>query len=156
MILNTLLPAFQAPVPERSQAAATASWAFIGSFGNIWGVAIPAAILNSRVEQLAATIRDDAVRDMLSSGHAYEIGTAAFVGALDEKSGLRVQVSIGFSAMAFLLAFLEREIPLRTELETDFGLMDEAKEREQSVALLPVDREQQRRADPEMDAAGLA
>ena len=39
-VLNTLLPACQTPLEERDQAAATATWSFVRSFGNIWGVAI--------------------------------------------------------------------------------------------------------------------
>ncbi|KAF7948947.1 hypothetical protein EAE96_008126 [Botrytis aclada] len=46
MILDTLLPAVQAGVAETDAAAVTASWSFLRSFGNIWGVAIPGAILN--------------------------------------------------------------------------------------------------------------
>ena len=43
-VLNTLLPACQTPLEEKDQAAATATWSFIRSFGNIWGVSI---VLNS-------------------------------------------------------------------------------------------------------------
>jgi hypothetical protein len=45
IVLNTLLPSFQAPIEEPDQAAATAAWCFIRSFGNIWGVAIPSVYL---------------------------------------------------------------------------------------------------------------
>ena len=45
IVLNTLLPSFQAPIEEPNQAAATAAWCFIRSFGNIWGVAIPSVYL---------------------------------------------------------------------------------------------------------------
>ena len=34
------------------------------------------------------------------------------------------EVGIAFPGSAFLLVFLEKEIPLRTELETEFGLKE--------------------------------
>ena len=42
LLLNTQLPASQAPVPESDQAAATGSWNFVRTIGSVWGVAIPA------------------------------------------------------------------------------------------------------------------
>lgn len=38
IVLDTLLPAFQAPVPESDQAAATATWAFIRTVGGVGGL----------------------------------------------------------------------------------------------------------------------
>lgn len=35
-------------------------------------------------------------------------------------------VGIAFCGAGFLIVFLEKEIPLRTELETDFGMVDKA------------------------------
>ncbi|KAH9890271.1 major facilitator superfamily domain-containing protein [Xylariomycetidae sp. FL2044] len=37
-VVDTLPPAFQAPVSEDDQASATSCWAFMRSFGGIWGV----------------------------------------------------------------------------------------------------------------------
>ncbi|MCJ1384553.1 hypothetical protein MMC17_007670 [Xylographa soralifera] len=134
MVLNTLLPAFQAPIPESDQAAATAAWAFIRSFGNIWGVAIPAAIFNSRCNALAYRITDPGAQAALATGQAYEHATAAFVGSFAGDVRQQIisvytdslktvwQVAIAFSGLAFLLVFLEKEVPLRTELDTEYGL----------------------------------
>ncbi|KAM7193007.1 Major facilitator superfamily domain containing protein, partial [Rhypophila sp. PSN 637] len=47
IIIDTLLPAFQAPVAEKDQALATSTWGFVRAFGCIWGVAIPAVIFNN-------------------------------------------------------------------------------------------------------------
>ncbi|PWY82164.1 DNA repair protein RAD50 [Aspergillus heteromorphus CBS 117.55] len=139
-VLNTLLPATQAGLTEADQAAATATWSFIRSFGNIWGVAIPAAIFNNRFEQLSGRIPDAQVRELLSRGRAYESASASFIRSFDPAlrddiiavyvgALKRVwQISIVFSGVAFLLVFLEKEITLRTELETEFGL--EAKQEE--------------------------
>lgn len=61
MVLYTLLPAFQAALSEDDQASATASWAFIRSYGNIWGVAIPAAIFKTQVESLSYRLNNSTV-----------------------------------------------------------------------------------------------
>ncbi|MCJ1477281.1 hypothetical protein MMC13_005952 [Lambiella insularis] len=136
MVLNTLLPAFQAALDEKDQAAATASWAFIRSFGNIWGVAIPAAIFNTQIEKLSSRISNPAVRDLLAGGHGYQYGTAAFINSYNGTLQLEIvsvysdalrlvwEVAILFSGLAFCLVFVERKIPLRTELDTAFGLKE--------------------------------
>ncbi len=134
MVLNTQLPAFQAPVAEADQAAATAAWCFVHTFGNIWGVAIPAAIFNSRVGELSSRVSDATVRDLLRGGDAYQYGTADFIRALPQPLQGEVQgvyrdalhtvfaVAVAFAGLAAFLALLEKEYPLRTELETEFGL----------------------------------
>jgi hypothetical protein len=71
IVLETLLPAFQAPVPESDQAAATATWAFIRNVGGVWGVALSATIFNNGVDQLVHMISDTNARQLLASGGAY-------------------------------------------------------------------------------------
>jgi len=144
MVLNTLLPAFQAGLPESDQAAATATWAFIRSYGNIWGVAIPAAVFNNRFALHANTISDPAVRALLLNGRAYEHATRDFVYSLpspvreevisvfSQSLKLVWQVALVFAGLPFLLAFFEKQIPLRTELETEFGLTEENKDTKSS------------------------
>ncbi|KAG7038216.1 MFS general substrate transporter [Colletotrichum scovillei] len=135
MLLNTLLPAFQAGLAEADQAAATASWSFIRSFGSIWGVAIPAAIFNTYTSSYAAQkIDDPAVRSILQHGDAYASATKAFVESFAEPTRSQIidvfteamrkvfLIAIAFGGLAFLLSFLEREVELRKELETEFGL----------------------------------
>ncbi|KAJ5618171.1 Major facilitator superfamily domain general substrate transporter [Penicillium hordei] len=136
MILNTLLPAFQAPLAESDQAAATASWAFMRSFGNIWGVAIPASIFNNQFDKYASRISDATVRQILSNGHAYQHASNTFIDSLsdsvkDEVIGvfsdslkLVWEISIAFCGLACILVFLEKEVPLRKELETDYGMTE--------------------------------
>ncbi|KAJ5553985.1 Major facilitator superfamily domain general substrate transporter [Penicillium frequentans] len=136
MILNTLLPAFQAPLAESDQAAATASWAFMRSFGNIWGVAIPASIFNNQFNQYAYRISDDTVQQTLSNGHAYEHASNTFInnlsdpvkseviGVFSDSLKLVWEVSIAFCGLACILVFLEREVPLRKELETEYGMTE--------------------------------
>lgn len=136
MILNTLLPAFQAPLAESDQAAATASWAFMRSFGNIWGVAIPASIFNNQFNKYAHRISDASVRQVLSNGHAYQHASNTFIDSLSDSVKNEVigvfsdsltlvwEISTAFCGLACILVFLEKEVPLRKELETDYGMTD--------------------------------
>ncbi|KAI2601757.1 major facilitator superfamily domain-containing protein [Hypoxylon sp. NC1633] len=79
IVADTLLPAFQTGVAESDSAAATASWTFIRSFGNIWGVAIPSAIFNSYTNQYASAITDLLAQRYLLHGDAYSSVTKTFV-----------------------------------------------------------------------------
>lgn len=135
-VLNTLLPACQAGLQESDQAAATATWSFIRSFGSIWGVAIPAAIFNNRFDRLSHMIGDPSVRQMLSNGHAYQYASKQFIQSFGKETedqlvevyarSLKLvwQLAVALSAISFLLVFLEKQIKLRTELDTEYGLED--------------------------------
>ena len=130
MILNTLLPAFQASQPERDQAAAT----FIRSFGCIWGVTIPAAIFNNRLQTSLDRISDPNIQAELAGGQAYGRATHEYISQFQDPTRLQIiqsfvgaleytwWISVAFSGVAFLLVLFERDIPLRTELHTEFGL----------------------------------
>ncbi|KIW78069.1 hypothetical protein Z517_07902 [Fonsecaea pedrosoi CBS 271.37] len=145
LVISTLLPTVMAPLSESDTALATSTWAFVRSFGMTWGTAIPAAILNNRFDELATTdIADPVIRRQLINGQAYSHATAAFLDTLSAPTreqfievlngSLRRtwQVSIGFAALGFLLPFFEKEIPLRQELETEFGM--EKKENKDSAS----------------------
>ncbi|KAI0867512.1 multidrug resistance protein fnx1 [Hypoxylon argillaceum] len=136
MILNTLLPALQAGIPERDQASATASWAFIRSFGNVWGVAIPAAIFANQFQANSFRISTPAIVAQLEGAQAYEHATKSFIESLQdpvrsELISAYVQalhyvwyVAIVFCGFATVLAIFEDEIPLRKELETEYGMKE--------------------------------
>ncbi|KAF2182987.1 DNA repair protein RAD50 [Zopfia rhizophila CBS 207.26] len=140
-VLNTLLPACQAGLIESDQAAATAAWSFMRSFGNIWGVAIPAAIFNNRFSSLSYRISDPSVRTLLSGGHAYQYASAAFIKSFSNlvrdqlisvySDALKRQweISIVFSGVSFLLVFIEKQIKLRKELDTEYGLAEKEKKK---------------------------
>lgn len=156
-VLNTLLPAVQAQTPERNQAATTSAWAFVRSFGSIWGVAVPAAIFDNRFAQLAWRIEDPAARDLFRGGNrAYENAYASFirsfaeptrgqvVGVYQDALKLLWQIAIAFAAVNLLLVLLEERVPLRTKLETEYGLEQEKKEQGQDKVgegVVPVDVE---------------
>ncbi|KAK4194672.1 major facilitator superfamily domain-containing protein [Triangularia verruculosa] len=138
-LLNTQLPAFQAGVGEEDQAAATGTWNFLRTLGSIWGVAIPAAVFGNRVDNLIA---GGAVRNVLAAGAmvgggAYQYASAEFVRFFpDERDQeeiravyrLAVQrvfvVGVAFAGFAWALCWWERDVPLRTELVTEYGLKE--------------------------------
>ena len=138
--IGTLLAAVQAELSESDAATATGTWAVFRSFGTIWGITISAAIFDNRFSGLSNGISDPNVRSLLSAGQAYEHATAKFVntfqnqpvvqnevfGAFSDSLRLVWQVAIGISAVGFLLVSLEKEVKLRTVLETDFGLQEKA------------------------------
>ncbi|RAK75207.1 MDR family MFS transporter [Aspergillus fijiensis CBS 313.89] len=140
-IMPVLLPAVQAGLEEKDTATSTALWAFVRSFGIIWGLSVPAAIFNNQFDKYASSISDSTVRNMLSGGNAYSYASSATISSLPAQvrsetidvysRSLRVvwQVSIGFSGLSFLLCFLEKNIKLRSHLETKYGLKEkEAKD----------------------------
>lgn len=142
LALTATLPAVQAPLAEADVAVATASWGFVRSFGSIWGAAIPAAVFNSRIDNLLTTISDPAIRAILKSGGAYEHATAAFISTLNVQPAVKQelidiytkglkevwQVLIAFAVIAVPIAVVIKEVPLRTELVTEFGLKGDEKE----------------------------
>ncbi|KAG2416103.1 hypothetical protein HFD88_007295 [Aspergillus terreus] len=147
-VMPVLLPAVQAGLEEKDTATSTALWAFVRSFGIIWGLSVPAAIFNNQFDKFASSISDSSVRDMLTGGNAYSYASSTTINTLPAQvraetidvysRSLRVvwQVSIGFSGLSFLLCFLEKNIKLRAHLETEYGLK-EKKAKEGSDNTLP-------------------
>lgn len=139
LIIPTLLPAIMAPLAEADTALATATWAFLRSFGLTWGTAIPAAIFNNRVSALSGRIADPVVAETVTGGRAYEHAVASFVNSLEPETraqfisvlsdGLKRiwEIAIAFAAFGFLLVALEKEYKLRDELETEYGMVDKEK-----------------------------
>jgi hypothetical protein len=140
VLTTTTWPAVQAPLEEVDQAISTAAWGFVRSFGYVWGAAIPAAIFNARVNELAlAQISDATVLQSLLNGGAYELasiggGTAAQDWSPEMRTTITAiyvqalkrcwQVAMGFALLGFLLCFVVKDVPLREELETEYGLED--------------------------------
>lgn len=134
--IGTLLPSAQAPLPEAFTASATGLWAVLRSFGTVWGITISAAIFNNRFAHLLIRISDPAIRERLSRGRAYEYGTRTFLESLQPETKVQVienyqwsvklawQVGIGLAGLGLLTTFLQREVHLRTEIDTEFGIKD--------------------------------
>nr|A0A7L8UVD5.1 RecName: Full=MFS-type efflux transporter ffsH; AltName: Full=Cytochalasans biosynthesis cluster protein ffsH [Aspergillus flavipes]QOG08945.1 FfsH [Aspergillus flavipes] len=134
-LISTTLQAVQAGLPESETAASTATWAYMRSLGTIWGVSVPAAIFNNRFDQLSGQL-DPSIRDNFVRGQAYEHATAQFVqsfepatrevviGAYTDALRRVWLVSIAFGAVTVLSTLFEKELTLRTELDSEFGLAE--------------------------------
>lgn len=151
--LQVLLPSIQASLPESDVALSTSTWAFIRSFGLIWGATIPTAAFINRFNQLSHRILDPVVREQLAQGRSYEHATKTFMqtitnpithrqvqGVYIDAMKLVWYISVGFAAFGFFLAFLMKEVPLRKELETEFGI--DEKRQKSTRTDQPVSEEQ--------------
>lgn len=137
VILSTVLPTVLAPLSDADTALATATWAFCRSFGMTWGTAIAGAVFNNRFAQLASRITDPAIVAQVSGGNAYQFATRSFletlsvstktqfISVLNDSLRRTWQISIAFAALGFLLVIVEKEIPLRNDLETnEYGMVE--------------------------------
>ncbi|KAI2882623.1 hypothetical protein CBS11852_9627 [Aspergillus niger] len=150
LALPVLLPAVQASLTEADTALSTSTWAFIRSFGLIWGATIPTAAFNNRVNALLGRVSDLSVAEQLRDGKAYEAATKAFMDSITD-AVTRAQVvsvyvdaiktvwyvSMAFAGLAFLLVIVEKEIPLRKELDTKFSMEEKEKDGETAYQQAP-------------------
>lgn len=134
-IFTSTLSAILAALTESEVATATATWAFLRSFGSIWGTAIPSAVFNSRVNQLLYTVPDAGARAWLKDGGAYQHAAKEFLRTVRDTpvwpdvlnvyvDALRVvwYVSIAFAGIGVPLAFFIKGLHLREEVNTEFGM----------------------------------
>ncbi|PYH93142.1 multidrug resistance protein Fnx1 [Aspergillus ellipticus CBS 707.79] len=140
VLLTTTLPAIQAPLAEADVATATATWGFLRSFGGVWGVAIPSAVFNSKVNGLLGGLDSVTLREELRNGGAYALASKVFMESLDSTPVVKAQalgifvhslrlvwqVGIAFGVLGFIVALFVEEIPMREQLETEFGLADKS------------------------------
>ncbi|KAL1616300.1 hypothetical protein SLS56_011464 [Neofusicoccum ribis] len=144
LALTTLLPATQAALSEKDTASSTAAWSFVRSFGTVWGVSVPAAIFNSRADALSVRIDDTAVRALIANGQAYSHASKDWLLSLTSVSreqaisvfndSLRIVwiVAVAISGVSFFVVFVEKEIRLRQDLNTEYGLEKPEKQSEKS------------------------
>ncbi|KAL4877031.1 hypothetical protein BJY04DRAFT_199123 [Aspergillus karnatakaensis] len=141
LIITSTLPAAQAELAESDFASPTATWAFLRSFGSVWGVAIPAAIFNNRFLaglRAAGVDGDYRVAALPDARNAYQEASGEIIAALPVELRpvvVRVyagalkwvwRVSVVFAGVGFLVAWMESHVELRKTLETEFGLDDGA------------------------------
>ena len=138
LVVPALLPSILASLSESDTALATAAWSFIRSFGQVWGAAIAATIFNNRFDQLAAGISDVTLRQQLTGGDAYQHATRAFLETLSRTTRIEFisvlngslqrswQIAIAFTGVAVLLVWFEREVKLRDELQTEYGVKQDS------------------------------
>jgi len=140
--LAALLPALLAPLTDKDTALATGTWAFMRSFGIVLGVAIAGTVYTNRAAQLAgsgAISSNAAVAADFAAGKAYEYASTQLLDSLSAQTHAQVvavqssalqrswQVAIGFGAVGFIAAAAMKQIPLRKELETDYGITEKVK-----------------------------
>ncbi|KAK8058445.1 Major facilitator superfamily domain- general substrate transporter [Apiospora phragmitis] len=134
--MTTLVPAAQAALSERDTASSTTVWSFVRSFGTAWDVAVPVAVFNSRADALARNnrITDPAARALVAEGRAYSHATGALlrtlpaatrqqvVGVFNESLRAVWVVAVAITGLSFFVVFVEKEIGLTDELDTEYGL----------------------------------
>lgn len=157
LITPVTLPTILTPLPESDVAVGTATWAFMRGFGTLWGAAIPLAVFNSRADSLvAARLHDNEnATALLANGGAYTLaagGSLYSVLDLDNNPSLEAtvkgiyvdslklswQVGLTFALLGFLLTCIVKELPMRTELETEFGLVEETEKKSNDTEKQPI------------------
>ncbi|KAH8423969.1 MDR family MFS transporter [Aspergillus melleus] len=146
MIFSSTLPPIQASLPETDVATATATWAFMRSFGCIWGIAIPTTIFNARVQELLYQVSDAHLRKQLSGGGAYAMASEGLMRTLRDTPQLMAEVlgvyqeslrwvwwiAVPFGVVGLLLCIPIKQLLLSEDLNTEFGLQDRTASREGS------------------------
>lgn len=141
LILSVLLPAIMAGLPESDVASSSATYSFIRTFGYIWGVTIPSIIFTSTFNKNLGHISSTSLQDQLRDGQAYSFASEAHhlrnsvdpvvwsevVNVYTKSLKVIWWLGLGVSIVGFFLVGLEKSIPLRTELETEYGIQDEKK-----------------------------
>ncbi|KAH8680444.1 major facilitator superfamily protein [Ilyonectria robusta] len=141
--MGAMLPALLAPLTDKDTALATATWGFMRSFGVMWGVAIAGTIYTSRASELAGdgAISDAAVTAEFMAGGAYGAAEVHFLDSLSAQTRAQVisvqsialerswQVAIAFGGVGLIAAAVMKQIPLRKENDTDFGMVEKNKDK---------------------------
>ncbi|GAP92000.1 putative major facilitator superfamily MFS-1 [Rosellinia necatrix] len=140
-IFTVSLPSTLAALDESDVAVATGTYAFLRTFGFVWGVTMSSIAFNGQVNTHLNSITDPSVRELLADGAAYAYasgagGDSGRIGDLPEPSKSQVihvyvlamrvvwLIFVGVSAIGFFSTFVERHIELRKEHATEFGLAD--------------------------------
>ncbi|KAI1120165.1 MFS general substrate transporter [Nemania abortiva] len=137
LTLNSPLTAIQASLPDSYSASATATYAFLRSFAFVWGITIPAIIFNAEVSKHVGRITTDiGLQSMLSGGGALGFTTRSFLVTLPQETRDQVvsvfsdaisiswYAALAFALLGFVLCFGEKQITLRTTLDTNYGLKE--------------------------------
>jgi hypothetical protein len=141
LILSVLLPAIMAGLPESDVASSSATYSFIRTFGYIWGVTIPSLIFTNTFDKNLHRIDSPTLQDQLKGGQAYSFASQAHLlrNTVDPvvwsqvvdvySKSLKViwWLGLGISIFGFFLVGLEKSLPLRDDLVTDYGIQDEKK-----------------------------
>lgn len=148
--LIATLPAILASLPESDVATATATWAFLRSFGSIWGVSIPSAVFNTRFTNLAYRISNQELREHLYNGGAYQLATKRFMQSLNYDPVLKAevvsvyvdslklvwQVGIAFAAIGVPISLFLKSLKMRDQLDGEYGFDEQTVEGDAEQAKL--------------------
>jgi EmrB/QacA subfamily drug resistance transporter len=148
--LIATLPAILASLPESDVATATATWAFLRSFGSIWGVSIPSAVFNTRFTNLAYRITNQELREHLYNGGAYQLATKRFMQSLNYDPVLKAevvsvyvdslklvwQVGIAFAAIGVPISLFLKSLKMRDQLDGEYGFDEQTVEGDAEQAKL--------------------
>ncbi|KAI0435913.1 MFS general substrate transporter [Xylaria telfairii] len=136
MAMSVLLPAALAPLPESDVAAATATFSFIRTFGFVWGVTIPSIIFNAFYNRNLHLIADTTLRNELRDGAAYAFASQVYIRRNEFPKEIWDQIKqvylislkavwlfgLGLSIVGFFAVGFEKQLPLRRDLDTEYGL----------------------------------
>ncbi|KAJ5171081.1 uncharacterized protein N7500_003864 [Penicillium coprophilum] len=145
MIFSSTLPPIQASLSESDVATATSTWAFMRSFGCIWGIVIPTTIFNARIQELLHHVSDVSLRAKLANGGAYAMASQGLMRTLRNTPTLMAEVlgvyqdslrwvwwiSIPFGGIGLLLCIPIKQLKLTEDLHTEFGLQGATSNREE-------------------------
>ncbi|TIC99614.1 Efflux pump FUS6 [Colletotrichum higginsianum] len=136
----SLLTAVQVALPDSLNAASTSAFAFIRSIATVFAVTVPAAIFNSRFDELLSSQGldlDPAAKAGLELGQAYEKASRGFVDSFtDPDRGLIIsmyemslrrvwQILIAFAGIGLIAVLAEKNLETRTEQTSDdFGIKE--------------------------------
>lgn len=140
-IFTVSLPSTLSALEEGDVAVATGTFAFVRTFGFVWGVTMASIIFNSQVNSRLDTIDDPLVRQYLADGAAYayaagrEDGSGSISGLSETSRSQVISIYvqalrtvwltyIGISCVGLLSTFIEKQLDLRREHETQFGLAE--------------------------------
>lgn len=137
--ISTVLPAILAGLPQSDVAAATAVFSFVKTFGFVWGVSIPSIIFNGMFDANLPAVPDANLRSQLANGGAYAFASEAHNLAptvdptvWNEVVGVYVVSlkavwwwGLALSTLGVSAVAIEADLPLSTELETEYGLQEE-------------------------------
>lgn len=138
-IITCVLPVICAPFGEEDVAVANGTFAFLRSFGFVWGITLPSIIFNARFDHYAPRIHDTRLRSQLMGGAAYGFASSGLVSSLKGETHSQVisaytdalrnvwHAAVGFALLSFVAVFIEKHLELRTELDTKFGLEEKSK-----------------------------
>ena len=138
-VMTNILPAALAPLDESDVALATGVFSFLRSFGFMWGSTFSVVVFNSAFDQFIYKIRDQTVRAVLGRGQAFESISSPYIdnlptevrreviGVFDDALNVVWEVAVALAGCGMLLVLVEKHVPLRTQLDTKYGLEEKSR-----------------------------